>query len=139
MVNAITGPDLRSQLDERRESLRLSKTQLARRAGLSLPTVNRVLSGSEQNPRIKTLAALAAAVGVEIRLGAVTRIDELSTIEAFREAQARTKARRLVRLLQGSMALEASALDRQSLLQLENKNVRTLLQGPPRRLWSDMP
>lgn len=139
MAGTYTSSPLSAQLDERRAKLRLSKAQLARRADISLPTVNRILSGTEQNPRMGTLAALAAAMGLEISLGATIRISETLAVEAFREAQARAKARRLVRLLQGSMALEAEALDLESLQRLEDKSTLALLHGPPRRLWSDMP
>lgn len=128
---------LSTQLDQRRASLRLSKAQLARKADLSLPTVNRVLSGRDPNPRLGTLTSIATALGVEIHVGESPRLHELADVQAFREAQARIKAVALVRLVQGSMALEAEAVSSEVIQELIEQNVRALISGPARRLWED--
>ena len=44
--------------------------------------------------------------------------------------------RRLTELVQGTMALEAEAVEASVLEQMEEANFRALLSGPPRRLWA---
>ena len=125
-----------AQLDNRRIRLRMSKADLARRAGLSLPTVQRLLRSQEGDARVETVAALAAALGVEVRLSDTLGVHESIAVSAFRAQQARRKARRLAKLVQGTMALEAEAVEASVLEQMEEANFHALLAGPPRRLWA---
>ena len=53
-------------LDERREVLGLSKSELARRAELAPEVVRRLFSVDRPNPTIATLMALADALGLEL-------------------------------------------------------------------------
>lgn len=138
-MNVATHPttDLLTQLERRRARLGMSKAALARRAGIAAPTVRRLLGGREHRARTDILAALAGALGVEVRLSHSPYVHEFTTPSAFREQQARAKARQLTRLLQGTMALEAAALDTATLHEIEEQNVHDLLAGPARRLWGD--
>ena len=126
-------PTLQSlqKLDSRRIRLGMSKADLARRAGVSLPTVHRVFSGRDARPRADVLASVAAALGVEVR------IHESTSVPEFRAAQARAKAKKLARLVQGTMALEAEAVGEEVLREIEERNVHALLAGPARRLWGE--
>ena len=124
-------------LDARRKSLGMSKTDLARRAGVSVPTVLRLLSGREKRARTDIVAAVAAALGVEVRLSASPEVHELCRASSFREKQARAKAKRLASLVQGTMALEAEAVGTEVLQDLEEENTHALLAGPKRRLWGE--
>jgi transcriptional regulator with XRE-family HTH domain len=126
-----------SQLDSRRARLGMSKADLARRAGVSIPTTRRLLSGRVRRPRTDALTALAAALGVEVRVSGTPCVVETTTVPAFRETQARAKARRLARLVQGTMALEAAAVGADTLHEIEEENVHALLAGPARRLWGE--
>ena len=126
-----------AQLDNRRSRLGMSKAQLARRSKLSVPTIRRLLSGGENRPHLDTLAALATALGVEIHLAGTAQVHEAIEAAAFRELQARRKATRLARLVQGTMALEAEAVNAEALQEIQEQNVHALLAGPPRRLWGD--
>lgn len=126
-----------SQLDRRRARLGMSKADLARRAGVSLPTVQRLLAGRDERPRTDILMAIAVALGVEVRLSESPCVFETTEVSAFREAQARAKARRLARLVQGTMALEAEAVGADVLDDIEEENVHALLAGPARRLWGE--
>ena len=134
-MSATTG--LFTQLDNRRIRLNMSKADLARRAAVSLPTVQRLLSGREGRPRLDIVLAVAIALGVEVRLSASPAVVEMSGVTAFREAQARRKATRLAKLLQGTMALEAEAVSAGVLKEIEEENVHALLAGPRRRLWGE--
>lgn len=54
-------------LDARREELRLTKAELARRAGVRPEAIRRLLSAEKPNPTLTTLVALAGALDLEIR------------------------------------------------------------------------
>lgn len=109
----------------------MSRATLARRAKLSVPTVHRILTGKETGPSLETVEALAAALGLTIQI--VETIDA----EEFRERQAQTKAAQLVGMVQGTMGLEAQAVDAKTLATLTKRNATRLLAGPPRRLWDE--
>ena len=126
-----------AQLDRRRARLGMSKADLARRARVSLPTVQRLLSGRERRARTDIVAAIAASLGVEVRLSDSPHVHESCSVSAFRQAQARAKAKRLAKLVQGTMALEAEAVGARVLEEMEDKNVHALLAGPGRRLWGE--
>lgn len=129
--------ELSEHLDQRRSRLGISKTLLAKRAGLSLATVNRLLSAEGMRPGIDSVSALAEALGLEVVLGARHHVRAVENVVAFRERRARVKARRLVGIVQASMALEADGVSTGVLREMEEKTVHELLAGPGRRLWSD--
>lgn len=126
-----------AQLDDRRVRLCMSKADLARRSDVSQPTVRRVLSGQESRPRTDTVIAIATALGVEVRLSENPDVHETHGVSEFRRAQAKAKARRLARLVQGTMALEAEAVGVETLAALEEDNLHALLAGSGRRLWGE--
>lgn len=53
--------------DARREQLRLTKAELARRAGVKPEAIRRLFSAERPNPTLATLVALAGALDMEIR------------------------------------------------------------------------
>ena len=95
--------DILAVLDERRRKLGMSESVVAQRANLSLSTVQRAFAGTG-NPSFAAVAAIASALGAKLAAGGeeVTRV---------RERQASAKAEKLVRLVQGSSALENQAAD----------------------------
>jgi len=128
---------LAEHLERRRRELRMPKTLAARRSGLSLPTVNRLLSTKERRPTVDSVSALAGALGLEVVLGRHARVRPVASAAAFRERRARTVAVRLVGMVQGSMALEADGVPAHVLRDMERDTVHELLAGSARRLWSD--
>lgn len=118
------------ELENRRKLLGMTKSTLAERAGVSLPTLNRTLSDSERSPTLPTIIAIAAALGLELKLEAAQEPDD------FRHAQAKAKATRIVQMVQGTMALEAQAVDQKTIDRLIDQTVHELLAGSPRRLWA---
>lgn len=123
-------------LESRRRALRISRAAIAKRTGLSLPTLNRILAG-EGNPTLETLAALASVLGVEFQItnhGLV--IKELCSAHEFRKLMAEQKALRLVRMVQGTAALEAQAVDKVQEQEMVERTIHELLVGPARRLWT---
>jgi DNA-binding phage protein len=53
-------------LDARREKLDLTKSELARRAGVQPEAIRRLFSAEKPNPTLRTLVALAGALDLEI-------------------------------------------------------------------------
>jgi DNA-binding XRE family transcriptional regulator len=54
-------------LDARREELRLTKAELARRAGVKPEAIRRLFSAEKPNPTLTTLVALASVLDLELR------------------------------------------------------------------------
>lgn len=118
-----------SQLEAKRHELGMSCETLARRCGLGLSTVQRVLKG-EVDARLKTLLTIAEALGVVIGV----RSDEPA--EKMQSQQAKAKARRLTAIAHGSSALEGQAARAGTVKRIEKDMERKLLVGPTIRLWS---
>jgi transcriptional regulator with XRE-family HTH domain len=119
------------RLNERRQRLGVSCSVLAKRTGVSLRSVQRVLSGEETNPGFSTVASLAHELGVGVRF------DDEVDVRTIRRRQAERKAERILAIVQGSSALEAQALSRETIRDLREKTVNELLAGSPRKLWAD--
>ena len=119
---------LSESLIRRRRELKMSVPLLARRSGVSIATVNRVLSG--KGASTENLLAIAEALGLQLDLTPVC--DSLE----FREREAERKARILVCQLQGTSSLEAQGLGRNDFDRLVRQAVHELMSGPSRRIWS---
>lgn len=57
-----------NEMDSARERQGLSKAELARRIGVSDAVVRRLFSAEERNPTMKTIVAVATALGLEVRI-----------------------------------------------------------------------
>lgn len=123
--------------ERRRAQIGLSKADLARRSGVSLPTVNRFLAGKEPRPSVQVVQAIANSLGLQVQLGAAIEVIAPLDPAAFRAQEALAKAERLMRLVQGSLALEAQGVSEAEREALKQQTVHELLAGSPRRLWSD--
>jgi hypothetical protein len=108
----------------------MSHAHVAVRAGVPEPTVKRILGGRLAAASFASVAAICEALGAPI--GGPT-LD----IEEFRRRQARARAERVARLVQGTSALEAQAVDDATYERLVERTYHELLAGPPRRLWAE--
>ncbi len=63
---------LMRRIDIARASARLSKADLARRAGAPQESVRRLLTAKKRNPTLQTVVRLAQAVGLRVDLVAVS-------------------------------------------------------------------
>lgn len=70
---------IRTQLREMKEQCGLNNKELADRSGVSLPTVNRIMSGETDSPGYQTVCDLVMAMGGSL--------DELAGIWLATEAQ----------------------------------------------------
>jgi transcriptional regulator with XRE-family HTH domain len=136
-LSMISYMDLLRQLEQRRIELGMPRKALSRRTGVSLPTVNRILSGKDQNPQLRNLEAIARALAVAIRLGATVGVDPVEDAFEIRKKQATEKAQKIVRMVQGTMGLEAQGVGVAAQHQMIEQTVCELLAGSSRRLWSE--
>jgi transcriptional regulator with XRE-family HTH domain len=120
-----------------RRKLGMSRAALAKYAGVSLPTITRLLTGREANPSASTLHLVAKSLGMSIALGAEPRIEVVERPQDLRLRRAEQKARRIAGLVQGTMGLEAQAVGKETLDQIVNESIHRLLAGSNRQLWSD--
>ena len=117
-------------LNKRRRRLGMSRADVARLSGVSVPTVQRILGKQDHDATLSNLLAIAEALG----LGLDIRPD--AKVAALREQQARRKAERLVGMVQGSSALEGQAVDQDTYERMVKQTVHELLAGPNRKLWA---
>lgn len=122
-------PNLAARLADRRKRLGMPYPALARRSGVSEPTVKRVLAGRLAEASFENVASIAAALGMPLMAQPID-------IEDFRERAAREKAELVARLVQGTSALEAQAVDADQYRTLVERSMRDLLTGSRRLLWA---
>ena len=120
--------DILAGLNERRRQLGMSEIVVAQRADLSLSTVQRMFNGTG-TPSSAALVAVASALGAKLALKG-------KSILRMQHEQASAKAEKLVRLVQGSSALEGQAVDKATRRQMVRRTEVELLAGPRRRLWA---
>ena len=119
-----------SDLEKRRRDLGMSEAILAKRAGVSMNTVRRILYGDITDVSLGSFVALAEALGVDVRF-------EKEAPETCLERQAEKKARQLVGMVQGNMGLESQAVGKDVVNRMIRDTVHQLLAGSKRNLWGD--
>lgn len=119
------------KLEIRRRELGLSQSALAVRSGISLPTVQRILSGHGPAASFKNTLAISQVLGMQL-----DAVPVIPTKELLKQ-QAHKKAERLVRMVQGTSALEAQGVSANRIDQMVKKTVQELLAGSRRRLWAE--
>ena len=123
-------------LERRREGLGIEFPALSSRAGVSQSTLKRLLSGKLENPTIHSLQAVCVALGVELHINGTIKVFENDSAQQYREKQAQEKAEQLVRLVQGTSALESQAVGPDVVRDMVSQTVHKLLAGSDRRLWA---
>jgi len=121
---------LLKDLDQRRRDVGLSYERLAKRCGVSRPTVQRILSGRHPSASFTNIVAIAESLGLAIRL--FSKVDP----RKLKRDQAQRKAKKLVSLVQGTSGLEGQAVDRRSVESMVEQTTHELLAGSKRKLWS---
>jgi transcriptional regulator with XRE-family HTH domain len=121
------------ELDNIRRQLGMSCAAVARRAGVSLITVHRVMSGGHEAASLSTLRAIANALGVDVAIAMPASMD---SPEALRQQQAWTKAEQLVKMAQATAGLESQGVSEPALRDAVRRTAAELLAGPKRKLWA---
>jgi len=122
--------DVLGELARRRLLLGMSFSEVARRSGLSMPVVQRILDGRYRDPSFPKVVAIAEALGTTFEPKGIP-------IREMQEQAARTKARRIVQLVQGTSGLESQAVSGAALAAMEEQTVHELLAGSRRYLWAE--
>lgn len=117
------------EMEAQRRALGMSRAALARRSGVSLSTVKRILNAEEPHASLETVALIARALGLDLALSCTASREEIL------QRQARAKACEIIGLVQGSMALEGQAVQESTLQELIEQTAQDLLAGSRRRLW----
>lgn len=116
-----------AQLERRRREIGMSQVALAKRSGVSLPTVQRILSGNHPTASFASVLAISDALGIEI---------EMKSDHEFTKQVATEKARRLVGAVQATSGLEGQAIEPHQLNELVDSAVHALMSGSRRKLWA---
>src|SRR5260370_20698616 len=127
----VTTPfDLR-KLDTWRQQLGMSCAALAKRSGVSLPTVQRILSGKHPEASFANVLAIAKALNMSVEIRPNGSIAEL------RRRQAQLKAERLVSMVQATSGLEAQPVSTEVICEMTAQTTSELLAGSRRELWRE--
>jgi len=124
-------PEEFAALDLRRRELGLSCRMLAQKTKLSLRTVQRICSGEHPDASWSNVRKLAEAMGLKLM------VQSGVSAQTLREQQARLKAERIVRMVQGTSALEAQPLEKDRWEDMIRQTMHELMAGPNRDLWAD--
>ncbi len=108
----------------------MSYAMLAKRSGVGARTLQRVFSDEDSTANLRTVLAIADALDARLLLSG-------EDINVVRHKQAQRKATKLVKLVQGTSALESQAIDPADLLAAEQRTVRDLLSSGKAALWHD--
>jgi len=119
---------LSTVLQNRARELEMSITDLARRSGVSRATVIRILGGKDQGYTVSNLQSILTALGMTMDLSEIPA-------EQFKEAIALQKARRLIALTQGNVALESQAVSATS-AQAHLDATKARIASSGRKLWA---
>jgi len=115
-----------------RGQLGMSQRLLAKRAKVPQSTISRIESGhSESN--ITTLRKIFEYLSCDLFITACPR----KNLEIIRQQQARAKAEKKIRYLQGTMSLEKQKPDHKLLKELIEEEEKQLLNSPGFELWED--
>lgn len=119
---------LSNLLQTRVKELDISISDLARRSGVSRATVIRILGGKDEHYSVSNLQAILSVLGMTIELAAVPA-------EQFKDAIATQKAKRLIALTQGNVALESQAIPAAS-AKKHLEATKAQIVSSSRKLWA---
>ncbi len=123
-------------LDQRREELGIGYPALSERSGVSMPTLKRIISGKAENPTIQNLQAVCRVLGLQLIIDDTIKAKSKRSVEELRESVAKEKAEQIVRLVQGTSALESQAVGLTAVRDMVSRTVHELLAGSSRKLWA---
>ena len=124
-------------LEQRRRDLGIGYPALGERAGISVQTLKRIFSGKANNPTLQSLQAICRVLGLQLIIdGSMIKTHAKKSVQELREVAAMEKAKRIVKLVQGTSALEAQAVGISSVRDMVSRTVNELLAGSSRKLWA---
>ncbi|HWG43618.1 MAG TPA: helix-turn-helix transcriptional regulator [Gemmataceae bacterium] len=116
-------------LDKQRRALKMSLPVLAERAKLSRATVCRILKEKRTSSSLESVLAIANVLGGEVEL-------HMEDPEKLVERQIQKRAKKIVRMVQGTMALEGQGItDPDHIDQLVEMAAKEIRAKPRKQLW----
>ncbi len=116
-------------LDKQRRALKMPLHILAERAQLSRATVCRILKEKRTSSSLESVMALASVLEAELEF-------RIQNQEKLVEEQIQKRAKRIVRMVQGTMALEGQGItDPNHMDQLVETAAREIRAKPRKQLW----
>jgi transcriptional regulator with XRE-family HTH domain len=106
----------------------MSISDLARRSGVSRATVIRILGGKDEHYSVSNLQSVLSALGMKMDMVAIPA-------ERFKDSIATQKAKRLIALTQGNVALESQAVSEAS-AQEHLEATKERIASSSRKLWA---
>src|SRR5437879_4882284 len=97
-------------LERQRRKLKMTLPALAQRSGLSLATIRRILLGKSLAASFANVIMVAHALGTEFRMGDDSIIIHIRKADDIVADEIRARARKIVEMVQGTMALESQGL-----------------------------
>jgi transcriptional regulator with XRE-family HTH domain len=119
---------LSTLLQSRVNELDMSISDLARRSGVSRATVIRILGGKDEHYSVSNLQAVLSALGMKMDFLAIPA-------KGFKDSIATQKAKRLISLTQGNVALESQAVSAAS-AQKHLETIKARIVSSSRKLWA---
>ncbi len=117
-----------------REALGMSSYVLADRMGCSRANITTIEQRETKGTiSLETLEEVAQAMGCKL----VYCLVPLEPLDKILENQARRIAKKRIKIINHSMALEKQGLNSKQLQQQEDDLVQELLRGNPKNLWSN--
>lgn len=120
--------DILGFLGQRRRELRMPISALSERANTSVSTIKRVLAG-DTSVSYSTLCRIAQAMGASFEVNA------RSPRSVIRE-EAKRKARLVAKMVQGTSAMEAQAVDKETLDRIAQTAEAELVTRLGGMLWA---
>ncbi len=116
-------------LNQQRRALGMSLRDVSERSGVPILTVRRVLVEQKESSHFGNVLAIASALGVD-PMRAIP--DPAEAVEK----EIRRRAKQVVRMVQGTMGLEAQGLtDQEFLTEMEEKVAAEIRAKPRKQLW----
>ncbi len=107
----------------------MTLAQLAKRSGVSMPAVVRILHGAVENAKLRSITGLAAALGLKVRF------ESTDTALEMRRQEAEKKAREIVGLMQGTSGLEDEGIGLEAFEEAVEQTMHELMAGQGKKLW----
>jgi len=118
------------KLNKRRQELGMTFEALSKRSEVPVSTLKAIFSRGVEHATFANVAAIARALGVDVKLA-----DEVDSYEMLHQ-QAVKKARELVGMVQGTSGLESQAVGQNQLEKMISQLVHQLMAGSRRKLWA---
>jgi transcriptional regulator with XRE-family HTH domain len=116
-------------LEKQRRSLRMPLTVLADRAGVSRATVCRIFEQKKTSSSLENVLAIARVLGAELRV-------DIQDPEDMIEGQVQKLAKKIARMVQGTMALESQGItDPEQIARLVETAAAEIRAKPRKHLW----